>query len=285
MSELQLVKHEPTDYGMRHEGFVPVGRSKIDVTLRAPAKGDWSGITYVLVNGWTAGKNSMRPAALEAARAGHKAVTFDYTNKRIGSALLSNAANCAAVIDALPNTRRAAIALSMGGPVLTAALMQARSKVGVATLVAPAHCITQELTPIEIGKHLLAEGRELAGLSRHPIHAAHLAAGVMRNCTERPLAVVGEFAELISGTLHANLESVKAVPDAPFMRLMYGTGDLLLPADAQAEGVSSSRFDEILPYDGGHVELARDTELARTIFALDATLMSPDMVPVFSQAA
>jgi pimeloyl-ACP methyl ester carboxylesterase len=284
MSELQLVKHEPTDYGMRHEGFVPVGNSKIDVTLRAPAKGDWSGVTYVLVNGWTASKNSMRTAAVEATRVGHKAVTFDYNNKRIGSALLSNAANCAAVIDSLRAARLAAISLSMGGPVLTAALMQARSRLEVATQVAPAHTITEEFSLMEAGKHLLAEGRELVGLSRHPLQAAHLAAGVMRNCAERPLAVVGEFGELISGTQHGNFESVTAGSDAPFMRLMYGIGDLLLPADPMVAG-AGSLFDEVRSYDGGHVEFVKGTELAQNIFAWDAALMAPDMAPVFSRAA
>jgi hypothetical protein len=106
----------------------------------------------------------------------------------------------------------------------------------------------------------------------------------MRNCAERPLAVVGEFGDLISGTQHSNFESVTAGSDAPFMRLMYGRGDLLLPADPLVAG-AGSLFDEVIPYDGGHVEFVKGSELAQNIFAWDAALMTADMPPAFSQAA
>lgn len=289
MSELQVVEH-PTSYGSRHEGVVVTEDRTIGVTLRAPFEDEWTGITYVLPHCWTAGKNSMRPTALEVVNAGHQAITFDYTHTGITHALESNAADCAAVMDALPDdTIRRAVGLSMGGPVVTMAILQAESKFEIVTQVAAAGYINRKLTPWKIAKHLLDEGRELPSLYRDPVHALHLTMGVMHNCVDRPLAVIGEFDEMISGTVHDALRRIKHTPDAPYMRFMYGSGDRLFPAAAQLEGVRNPRFDEfdeVVPYNGGHMQLARgDSILARAILALDAELILPSSTCELSLAA
>jgi pimeloyl-ACP methyl ester carboxylesterase len=214
----------------------------------------------------------MREVALEAVKAGHKAISFDYSNKGNTNVMLSNAVDCAAVIDALPDdTRRKAIGLSMGGSVVTRAILQATNKLEAATLVAPAQYITRHPTAMEVARRLAAEGRELPSLYLNPLHALRLGAGIARNCAERPRAVVAELSEMLSGTVHSSLESIKADPAAPYMRFMYGLGDHLLPAEVQLEGVEGLPFDQIVSYGGGHVQLARrNRQLAQTIFELDA---------------
>jgi pimeloyl-ACP methyl ester carboxylesterase len=270
-----LDKWHKRPYGWRAEGFVETDNDKIKVTVRRPGKDvPESGKAYVLANGWTAGKNSMRIPAIQAARFGHRATTLEYSNTGTAAALRGNVRDVAAVIDAQPeDLKRAAMGLSMGGAVVTMAMLEARSRIEVATLVASGKYINAEhYSKLRILRRFIAEAGEIAQVGRNPVQAAYLGMTSAGNCARRPWAVGAELTELLEGTVHGELRTVKAMQDAPYVRFAFGLGDKLLPAFAQASSVEGLPFDEVLPYEGGHARLAYDPTLSAQFFEKDARL-------------
>lgn len=275
MAELHLGKKHRTDYGSRYSGVVESDRHETPITWREPPKNKQSGMAYVMATGWLGEKASMRLPAHEAVRAGHIAVTFGYTNRRIDDVLQRNAEDLTNVIDSLPaGLKKSAIALSMSGRVLVQALARTQSELTSATLVAAAGYIDgNDHSWKEIGEHFGATGIEAVGMFiKNPSQALYVGGTTVRNCARRGLAVAAEFGELIHGTEHDNLMALKAEPSAPHMRFMYGVNDRLLPAWAQVESVANLPFDEVESYQGGHLALVHDQALSRRIFELDGRL-------------
>lgn len=271
MPKLKLDRWESRPYGERTTGVAISGEREVPIVVRRPPRSSVSGDMYVMANGWTAGKNSMRIPAIEATKFGHIAITFEYTNTSAARALPENVSDVATVIDAMPtNERRAALGLSMGGAVITMALLEAKQPIDHATLVAPGMYLKPHFyTAGLIAKSLLAETTEAGELRGNLLGGARLLAGGLLNILQRPQAVRAEFSELMQDNVHDELRQVKSQPDAPFMRLMYGLHDQLLPAYAQAESVEGLPFDHVLPYEGGHARLAYDPTLSGEIFTLD----------------
>lgn len=271
MKELALDSWETREYGQRANGFVRSNDRRIKVTVRQPKiQADDSKI-YVMANGWTAGKNSMRIPAIAAAEAGHTAVTFQYTNTRTRGALASNVADLVTVIDKLPQEqRKSAIGLSMGGAVLTMALEHIGNQIDQATLVAPGMYLRADYyTPRIIGERLVAETLEVRQLRGNIRSGLQLLGGSVANCVRRPQAIGAEFKELLSGNVHQELQRVKTRADAPFVRFMYGLQDELLPAYAQVDSIVGLPFDETIAYTGGHARLAYDPALTYDILSRD----------------
>lgn len=259
------------EYGERADGLVTATDRKIRVTLRRPGRQDDNDHYYVMANGWTAGKSSMRTPALAAVASGNTAVTFEYTNTSAKGALASNVEDLTRVIEALPrNSRHSAIGLSMGGAVLTMALESTGDRIDKATLVAPGRFLqTDYYTPRVIGERLIAETLEIKQLRGNLRSGLHLLGGGIVNCARRPQAIRAELRELLSGNVHEELRRVKQQSNAPFIRFMYGLQDELLPAYAQIESIQGLPFDEVVAYEGGHARLAYDQTLSHEILELD----------------
>lgn len=276
MKELALNHWETRDYGRRASGIVQSHDRDVRITVRQPKHAAEDSKIYVMANGWTAGKNSMRVPAIAAAQAGHTAVTFEYTNTRMRDALVSNVNDLVTVINKLPNNqRKSAIGLSMGGAVLTMALEHIGDEIDQATLVAPGMYLRADYyTPRIIGERLVAEAMEVRQLRGNVRDGLRLLGGSVANCVRRPQAIQAEFKELLSGNVHEELRRVKAQPNAPFVRFMYGLQDELLPAYAQIESITGLPFDETISYAGGHARLAYDPTLAYDILSRDSQALA-----------
>jgi pimeloyl-ACP methyl ester carboxylesterase len=274
-AELHLGKRCDSDYGKRYAGVVKTEDHDIPISWRTPHEDPDS--AYVLATGWLGAKASMRLPAHEAVRAGHAALTFDYTNKGLKQPLERNVSDLAATIDALPEgLRRSTIGLSMGGAVLMKALEQAGSRVASATAVASAGFIDSDYSWLKVAEHFGAVIPEQVDIAlRDPIKALYIGATTLGNCVRRPFAVGAELQGLVHASVHDSVRAVKKAREAPHMRFMYGNGDRLLPAWAQAEAVQGLPFDEVEDYHGGHEELLRRPALAQRIFELDSQLLSP----------
>lgn len=277
MSKLKLYVPERRPYGFRRKGVVvdEGGKRIIPVTVRLPhERAEQSGDVYVMANGWTTGKNSMRIPAIEAARLGHVAVTFDYTSTGTAAAMKEDAHDFVAVADALPqDLRRAGLGLSMGGAVLTEAMKQ--TQMSRATLVSPGgYLLPHYYTPAEIARRFWAETKEARepDVWRNPRTAIRLGLTSMATCARRPRAVRAELKELLGDTVHNALREVKAQPDAPYVRFMYGEHDELIPAYAQIASIEGLPFDHVTSYRGGHGRLAYDPTLSQQIFMMDQQL-------------
>lgn len=258
-------------YGERADGIVRAGDRQVRVTLRRQVQAPEDEHYYIMANGWTAGKSSMRTPALAAVAMGNTAVTFEYTNTKAKEALASNVEDLTRVIEALPaRSKHSAIGLSMGGAVLTMAMEAVGDQVDKATLVAPGRFLRSDYyTPRVIGERLLAESLEIKNLRGNLRSGLHLLGGGIVNCARRPQAIRAEFLELLSGNVHDELVRVKQQSDSPFVRFMYGLQDELLPAYAQVESISGLPFDDVVAYEGGHARLAYDPTLSYDILELD----------------
>jgi hypothetical protein len=269
-AELRLGKRHITDYGKRYEGVVATEEHDIPVTWREPPKGEQSGRAYVLATGWFGKKDSMRMPAHAAVRAGHGALTFDYTNTRLDHPLERNAADFAAVINEVPADMRYVIALSMSGGILVDALVQARARVQAATAVAAAGYIRGDHSLMEAAQHLGATTPEVISFGwKSPFTAARLGATTLLHSVSRGPAIAAEFEAMREDRDPANLYAVTSAPNPPFMRFLYGSGDQLFPPEAQAEASSALPFNHREMYQGGHLALVHDIALPRHIFALD----------------
>jgi pimeloyl-ACP methyl ester carboxylesterase len=273
MKKLALDKWERRPYGEKTDGSVSVNGRSVNITVRRPLQETTDSLLYVMANGWTAGKNSMRVPAHEAAKHGHTAVTFRYTNTHAKGALEENVRDMSAVMDALPSyVRRGAIGLSMGGAVVTMAMDRLDHEIERATLVAPGKYLHPDYySPRIILQHMLSEPAEALQFRGRWGDGLRLLGTGAINCLQRPQAVRAELRELLDGNVHQELIRVKQRPDAPFIRFMYGLNDRLLPAFAQLESVAGLPFDDIRPFEGEHARLAYDPTLANQIFSLDET--------------
>jgi len=267
MAKLALHKWETRPYGERAEGKI----GDVDITVRRPAAYADDSKTYIMANGWTAGKNSMRRPAIEAARFGHTAVTFDYTNTKAKDALAHNVEDFMIVARSLPNDeRKAAIGLSMGGAVVTKALAQMPSEFERATLVASGMYLHDHYyTHRVIAQRFVAEATEVRFLRNNVGSGLRLLGTGAINCARRPRAIPAELRELRSGNVHQELWHIKAQPESPFIRFMYGLHDQLIPAEAQVDSIQGLPFDEVTGYTGGHARLAYDPALASDILLRD----------------
>jgi pimeloyl-ACP methyl ester carboxylesterase len=271
MNRLTLSNWEKRPYGERASGVVRTADREIPIRVRRPDRYAADSKTYLMANGWTAGKNSMRIPAIEAAKFGHTAVTFKYTNTKSRDALRQNVQDVSDIIQALPRSeRKAAIGLSMGGAVVTMALEHIGQDIDRATLVAPGKYLhARYYSPWLIARHLLAEAGEVRHARRDMRTSLHLLADGIANCASRPQAIPAELRELLDGNVHDELRRTKAQHDAPFVRFMYGLDDRLLPAEAQLDSIAGLPFDEIMPFTGGHARLAYDPTLAAEIFMME----------------
>ena len=277
MNTLHVKSWHNREYGWRATGTVQAKHADIDITVREPREWDEStGLTYVMANGWTAGKASMRLPAIVAAKTGHRAITINYTNTGTTQSLRSNVRDVVSVIDAVSGKSRvSAMGLSMGGAVVTMALKDVGEQLETATLVAPGKYIREDLiSRHEIVKRFLAESLEVRDVGRNLKNALFLGAASTANCVQRPLAVVAELTELLQGTVHEDLIEAKSMDHSPYVRFMWGQNDLLLPPFAQDESTKHLPFDERLSYLGGHAMLAYDRSLAEAIFQRDAELLA-----------
>ncbi|MEP7204756.1 MAG: alpha/beta hydrolase [Candidatus Saccharibacteria bacterium] len=271
-SELQLGKRHIADYGTYYKGVVKTEDREIPISFRQPTdETNRLNSIYVLATGIMSPKSTMRLFSHEAVRYGHTAVALDYTNTWIKHPLESNAADIATVIDALPEdlTRRA-VGWSMGGAALTMALLEVESTIESATFVSPAKYIISKNGHVEFIPSLTStvpEGINL--LLTKPDKAFRLGLSTALTLARRPLAVHGEIRDLSAGTVHDMLHAVKAAPNAPHLRLMYGRHDRLIHPKGLEEAAMLLPFDEVEAYDGGHFSLVHDPECAHRILELD----------------
>lgn len=281
-AELHLGKRRDTDYGKHYAGVVKTEDHDIPISWRESHTGADS--AYVFATGWLGAKASMRLPAHEAVRAGHAALTFDYTNKSHRQPIERNVNDLAATIDALPKElRRSAIGLSMGGAVLMKALERVNSRVTSATVVASAGFIDNDYSWWKVAEHFGAVAPEQVDIAlKHPLKALYFGATTLGNCARRPLAVGAELKGLVHASVHDSVHAIKKARNAPHMRFLYGDGDRLLPAWAQEKAVLKLPFDQVEDYSGGHEELLRRPMLARRIFELDSQLLAP---PALAEAA
>ncbi len=274
-SELWLGKQHIADYGRHFKGVVKTDDREIPISFRQPFNMDARlDSVYVLATGIMSAKSSMRVLSHEVVRAGHTAVALDYTNTLLKHPLESNAADIAAVIDALPEglTRRA-VGMSMGGAALTMALLDVKSSVESATFVAPAKYIIPKNGHVELIPSLMSTVPEGLNLLRaKPDQALRLGLNTALTIARRPLAVRAEIRDLSDGTVHEMLRAVKAAPNAPHLRLMYGLRDQLILPEGLEEAARLLPFDEVEAYDGGHFSLVHDPERALRILELDGQL-------------
>ncbi len=273
--ELRLGKQHIADYGRHFKGVVRTDDREIPISFRQPLNmSARKPSVYVLATGIMSAKSSMRVLSHEIVRAGHTAIALDYTNTWLKHPLESNAADIAAVIDALDeNLTRRAVGMSMGGAALTMALLNIESSVESATFVAPAKYITPKNGHVEFIPSLTStvpEGLNL--LAAKPGQALRLGLNTALTLARRPLAVRGEIRDLSDGTVHDILRAVKAAPNAPHLRLMYGLHDQLILPEGLEEAARLLPFDEVEAYDGGHFSLIHDPERARRILELDGQL-------------
>lgn len=274
MNKLKLGKWEERPYGQRATGKVTAGSRDIKVTARRGTTTD--GTTLLLANGWTGGKNSMRKPAIEAAKLGRHAITFEYSNTSSKNALQSNVHDVVDIAEALSNDERLALmGLSMGGAVMTLAMKDLGDKVSRAALVAPGKYLRSEYYSARIiAQHLGAEALETRHMYGHPATGIKLLAGSVINCARRPQAVIAEMRELLDGNVHEDLIEVKSKPNAPHVSFFYGDADVLLPAYAQEKSIVGLPFDFVESYVGGHERLVIDPTLAQHIFSLDNQSMA-----------
>lgn len=271
MSKLTLGEWEQRPYGERADGVVADGDHHVRIRIRRPSIPALGGALYVMANGWTAGQNSMRVPAIEAAKSGHTGVTFRYTNTGSREALRQNVRDLTTVIEAFPSEeQKRAVGLSMGGAVVTMALERVGTEIKRATLVAPGMYLDAHYySPFVIARRMLAESAEIGNLHTNVRTRMHLLADGLVNCVQRPHAVTAEIRELLSGNVHEELRRIKSQPDAPYIRFMYGEKDRLIPMAAQIASIEGLPFDDVSSYKGGHVRLAYDPTLSQDIFQMD----------------
>ncbi|HSW85676.1 MAG TPA: alpha/beta hydrolase [Candidatus Saccharimonadales bacterium] len=266
-------------YGTRREGWVLTEDTATAITLRQPH--EESDSVMILANGWTGSLNSMRTAAKEAVRAGHNAVTFEYSNTGTQTALESNAEDMASVMKALPqNWEQRVTGLSMGGMVTIMAMGHENVPKPVsATLVASAGFLPRDPSFIETVQHLYAESSELFAHSlRRPLTAAKVGFAATRHIVRRPWAIGAEIAELTHGSIHEDVVNLKESHDAPDIHFAYGDRDRLIPPEVQEEGIVGMPFDNVWKYQGGHTALVFNPGLARQLFNLDNSVI--DLEPL-----
>jgi hypothetical protein len=282
MSELHLGEKLPADYGNRYSGIVETEDRNIEITWREPPKPDRAKAIYVLVNGLTAAKSSMRVPAIEAVRDNNYSLTFNYTNKSVLHPIEKNVDDLVAVVDSLPSELgRRGIGLSMGGRVLTESVPKTLLPLESATMVASAGYIREHVSYKEALQHFVSTAPELADLLiKHPIQALHVGGTAVNNCIHRNKAVAAELVQLINGTVHHLIPHIKAHHDSPHMRFMYGDSDPLLPPEYQAKGVHGLPFDHVEMYSGGHLTFVSDPSLSRRIFELDEQVLEPSYTPL-----
>jgi hypothetical protein len=282
------------DYGYVAHGVIEAEDRNIDVTLRRPSLFvEESGFCIVMENGWTAGKNSMRVPAIEAAYAGHVAVTFEYTNvSGKDGALEENVDDVTAITKAFGNRYRMGLmGLSMGGAVATLAIesllkdrdaegkKKTTPRIELANIVAPGkYILPHYINKRIITQRFLAETQEVTEMSANPLQAMRIGFTSMMNCLKRPFAVSAELRELTTGTVHDNLRFSKEHPEAPYIRLALPVNDKLLCYDAQKPSVEGLPFDEVIDIPGGHGGLAYRHDISRNIFDLDRLV-----IPTLSQ--
>lgn len=275
--ELKLTKKLPTDLGRKYAGHVAVGNHKIPITYREPNRADKAVTAYVNANGLSAGRGTMRTPARQAITDGYRAVTLDYTNRWLTGALDANARDVAAAMDALAlqglNVR--GLGLSEGGRVMSRALALVKNRVQAATFVASAGYIANNNLSWGQGvKRLSAAGPEIGKMSvKHPRAAIHMGISCMRNCTSRPLGVIGEMNELRKGDEHQTLIDLKAVPDSTLVRFAYGIGDMLLQAERQVDGIQGLPFDDIFAYEGQHCDVTTNPAISQEIYRRDERIV------------
>lgn len=278
MAELILGKAHRTPYGKHYDGHVIAADREVDITYRAPRRDSSVETAYVFANGLSAGKGTMRLPAVEAVAMKHAGITLDYSNKRrIRGALDSNARDVAAVVDSIPPELNARIVgLSEGGRVATRALTLVERKIQAATLVCSAGYIRNNSLSWGQGvNRLSAAAPEIAGMAvRDPIGAFFLGASCLKNCSRRPIGVLGEMHELRNGDEHSTLQGIKADPEAPYLRFYFGAGDKLLQAVRQAAGVEGLPFDEVVTYDGRHCDITTNPGIAREIYSRDEQIFA-----------
>lgn len=289
MAELKLGKRIDRDYGARYEATVTRDDGGVvKGTYREPRRPDRATAAYVLATGLFGGKNSMRLPALVGAKVGHISLALEYSNQGFGHALDADARDIASGLEALPDELlKRVVALSKAGRTTTRALARTQAHVQAATVVVPAGYIKDNHMSWREGvERIAALGPEVAQLAlAHPLQAAWLGAGCVKNTLSRAGAVFGECHELRDGNEHNNLHIVKARPDAPFIRFVYGTGDMVLPAELQCSSIEGLPLDEIRPYRGGHIDLTTNPAIAATIYAADALLEPPRADYPYAQAA
>jgi pimeloyl-ACP methyl ester carboxylesterase len=276
MTKLEIGDWQQRPYGERAKGVATVGSHSVRFTVRRPRNGQTEGLHYVLPNGWTAGKNSMRLTALSAVTHGNTAYTFDYTNRSLHHALDRNVSDAATIVEALPEDARVGmVGLSMGGAVTTHVIDRLGNRVEHATLVASGKYLKPEFYAGKlILKHAASHSADAL------LHHGKLTDGVRLlgtgalNCAERYRAVLGEIWDLTHGNVHDELRRIKGQSDAPVMHFAYGSHDKLLPAYAQLQSIEGLPFDEVWEYQGGHNRLATDPGLAADVFALHATQLA-----------
>lgn len=276
MSDFELVKgnRREADYGHYYEASVELEDRVVTGAYREPS-GEFNTV-YVLANGLLAGKDSMRAAAHVAAQEGFASFAIDYSahNDPSGQALESNATDVAAAIDAIDEgMNRRAAGMSKGGRVLIRALAKTEETVEAATLVVPAGIEPMKLSWLSGAARLATTTPEVLGMVvTDPLEAFHIGGTCVRNAVLHPRAVYKEMGELKDGDEHELLRELKAQEDAPFLRLVYGSRDLLIRARGIKKVLTSlPTFDEVVTYPGGHIDFSRNScsEIARQVFQRD----------------
>jgi pimeloyl-ACP methyl ester carboxylesterase len=273
MSEL-ILDHDSErerDYGIYTSGVVEAEDRNIEIAWRKPSDTE-SDVVYVMANGWTGAKASMRLPAHEAAKAGYNAVTFGYTNKGSDDALEENTKDMVAVINAMPeNLRKRAIGISMGGRVGFRAMAEIGDQVESYTGVASAGFIDMdELSTLDIINHFAATSPELFRLAKkNPRSALYVGATTLHNCVTRGRAVAAEIGELVHGNEHDKVHEAKDLLPAPFLRFYYGNDDKLLPRWAQKAFITGLPIDHVVGYDGGHMAMVDTPVISQNIFKFD----------------
>jgi pimeloyl-ACP methyl ester carboxylesterase len=291
MSAAHLLPWQQRPYGWRAFGVVEAEDRNVNIAIRQPEPYiEPSGLTVIMVNGWTAGRNSMRTPAIAATEFGHRAVTLEYTNTSgEPGALNQNVQDVLSVVKAQPKEAKLALmGLSMGGAVVTMALEALRQEqlaesgkparvrrpvpqVETANLIAPAkYILPQYINEYEVARRFFAEIKEVTQIGKNPLLAAHIGFTSLVNCVRRPSAVFAELSELLRGTVHEELRNVMTEQaNPPFVRISLPINDRLLPFFAQMASIEELPFSDIRKIRGGHGGLAYTPNLARELFALD----------------
>ena len=231
-------------------------------------------------------------ARVDARLFGHLAITSDYTNVGTLNPLYHNATDSLRIMDALPHKAIRLVGLSMGGAVATIAASRANHEIAALDLVASAGFIDlDEMSNYDIANAIAEEAHdEVAMCLKQPLRSHMIALHSLRNCLARPHAVRAEFEALMQTTVYDDLQLFRDNQPEASVTLAHGSHDKLVPRERLLGSIASRAaehlFTHMLPYDGSHIRLAYDEQLAMRV--LSQVIRSPfdeDMQGMYAQAA